>query len=83
MGTWKDEGWGMLQWENWAGAESEWGALLSRRTVQDRMTGCDMRLTDEQMALVQRLQRGQFGDVNFNPYEVGRVAAAGPGHRGT
>lgn len=30
-----------------------------------------MRLTDEQVALVQRLQRGQFGDVSFDPYEVG------------
>uniref|UniRef100_A0A9L0T9Y5 Ribosome biogenesis protein BOP1 n=1 Tax=Equus caballus TaxID=9796 RepID=A0A9L0T9Y5_HORSE len=39
------------------------------RTVQDRMTGRDVRLTDEQVALVQRLQRGQFGDVSFDPYE--------------
>ncbi|KAM5137159.1 ribosome biogenesis protein BOP1 [Callospermophilus lateralis] len=39
------------------------------RTVKDRMTGHDLRLTDEQVALVQRLQRGQFGDVTFNPYE--------------
>lgn len=30
-----------------------------------------MKLTDEQVALVQRLQRGQFGDVNFDPFEVG------------
>lgn len=35
------------------------------------MTGHSMRLTDEQVALVQRLQRGQFGDVSFDPYEVG------------
>ncbi|KAG3273388.1 block of proliferation 1 [Ictidomys tridecemlineatus] len=39
------------------------------RTVKDRMTGHDLRLTDEQVALVHRLQRGQFGDVSFNPYE--------------
>ncbi|XP_057647702.1 ribosome biogenesis protein BOP1 isoform X2 [Chionomys nivalis] len=39
------------------------------RTVQDKMTGRDLRLTDEQVALVHRLQRGQFGDVSFNPYE--------------
>ncbi|XP_048215039.1 ribosome biogenesis protein BOP1 [Perognathus longimembris pacificus] len=39
------------------------------RTVQDRMTGHDLRLTDEQVALVQRLQRGQFGDADFDPYE--------------
>lgn len=42
-----------------------------RRTVQDRMTGHDVRLTDEQVALVRRLQRGQFGDGSFDPYEVG------------
>lgn len=42
-----------------------------RRTVQDRMTGHDLRLTDEQVALVRRLQRGQFGDASFDPYEVG------------
>lgn len=48
---------------------SDWFSL--RRTVQDKMTGRDLQLTDEQVALVHRLQRGQFGDVNFNPYEVG------------
>uniref|UniRef100_A0A2K6DDW7 Ribosome biogenesis protein BOP1 n=1 Tax=Macaca nemestrina TaxID=9545 RepID=A0A2K6DDW7_MACNE len=39
------------------------------RTVQDPMTGQDLRLTDEQVALVRRLQSGQFGDMGFNPYE--------------
>ncbi|XP_070604567.1 ribosome biogenesis protein BOP1 [Erythrolamprus reginae] len=39
------------------------------RTVQDKMTGADMKLTDEQVELVNRLQRGHFGDVNFDPYE--------------
>lgn len=39
------------------------------RTVQDPTTGHDMKLTDEQVALVQRLQKGQFGDVNFDPFE--------------
>lgn len=47
------------------------GFLSLRRTVQDKMTGRDLRLTDEQVALVHRLQRGQFGDSGFNPYEVG------------
>lgn len=42
-----------------------------RRTVRDRMTGHNVRLTDEQVALVQRLQRGQFGDGSVNPHEVG------------
>ncbi|XP_062385951.1 ribosome biogenesis protein bop1 [Sardina pilchardus] len=39
------------------------------RTVQDKKTGSDIRLSDEQVNLVHRLQRGQFGDVNFNEYE--------------
>uniref|UniRef100_A0A493TFT4 Ribosome biogenesis protein BOP1 n=1 Tax=Anas platyrhynchos platyrhynchos TaxID=8840 RepID=A0A493TFT4_ANAPP len=39
------------------------------RTVQDKMTGADIKLTDEQVELVQRLQKGQFGDVHFDPYE--------------
>ncbi|KAJ1195160.1 hypothetical protein NDU88_004441 [Pleurodeles waltl] len=39
------------------------------RTVHDKMTGADIKLTDEQVDLVHRLQRGQFGDVNYNPYE--------------
>ncbi|XP_065140570.1 ribosome biogenesis protein bop1 [Paramisgurnus dabryanus] len=39
------------------------------RTVKDKMTGTDIRLTDEQVDLVHRLQEGKFGDVNFNEYE--------------
>ncbi|XP_063041800.1 ribosome biogenesis protein bop1 [Engraulis encrasicolus] len=39
------------------------------RTVNDKKTGTDIRLSDEQVDLVNRLQRGQFGDVNFNEYE--------------
>lgn len=34
------------------------------------MTGADIRLSDEQVDLVHRLQQGKFGDVNFNEYEV-------------
>uniref|UniRef100_A0A3Q2ZVK8 Ribosome biogenesis protein BOP1 n=1 Tax=Kryptolebias marmoratus TaxID=37003 RepID=A0A3Q2ZVK8_KRYMA len=39
------------------------------RTVHDKMTASDIVLSDEQVDLVNRLQRGQFGDVNFNEYE--------------
>ncbi|KAM9384013.1 ribosome biogenesis protein bop1 [Pholidichthys leucotaenia] len=39
------------------------------RTVHDPQTGSDIVLSDEQVALVNRLQRGQFGDVKFNEYE--------------
>lgn len=34
------------------------------------MTGTDVRLSDEQVDLVHRLQHGKFGDVNFDEYEV-------------
>ncbi|KAL7830745.1 hypothetical protein SRHO_G00318720 [Serrasalmus rhombeus] len=39
------------------------------RTVHNKMTGTDLRLSDEQVDLVHRLQQGKFGDVNFNEYE--------------
>lgn len=39
------------------------------RTVHDKQTGSDTVLSDDQVELVNRLQRGQFGDVNFNEYE--------------
>ncbi|KAJ8334103.1 hypothetical protein SKAU_G00397420 [Synaphobranchus kaupii] len=39
------------------------------RTVHDKMTGTDIRLSDDQIDLVHRLQKGQFGAVNFNEYE--------------
>ncbi|XP_074542646.1 ribosome biogenesis protein bop1 [Halichoeres trimaculatus] len=39
------------------------------RTVHDKQTGSDVVLTDEQVELVKRLQKGQFGDVNFNEYQ--------------
>ncbi|GAA6231027.1 ribosome biogenesis protein BOP1 isoform X1 [Lates japonicus] len=39
------------------------------RTVHDKQTGSDIILSDDQVELVNRLQRGQFGDVNFNEYQ--------------
>lgn len=66
VGLWAGRGGGRV-WGK--GFGSNWPS--PRRTVKDRMTGHDLRLTDEQVALVQRLQRGQFGDVSFDPYEVG------------
>ncbi|XP_048848818.1 ribosome biogenesis protein bop1 [Brienomyrus brachyistius] len=39
------------------------------RTVHDKMTGADIRLSDEQVSLVHRLQRGNFGDASFSEYE--------------
>lgn len=43
---------------------------VRRRTVHDKQTGSDIVLSDEQVELVKRLQRGQFGDVNFNEHQV-------------
>ncbi|XP_075996269.1 ribosome biogenesis protein bop1 isoform X4 [Genypterus blacodes] len=39
------------------------------RTVHDKQTGSDIKLSDDQVELVNRLQRGQFGDVNFNEHQ--------------
>ncbi|XP_059827599.1 ribosome biogenesis protein bop1 isoform X1 [Hypanus sabinus] len=39
------------------------------RTVPDKMTGTDIRLTDEQIDLVHRIQKGQFGDAKFDPHQ--------------
>lgn len=39
------------------------------KTVHDKQTGSDIVLSEEQVELVNRLQRGQFGDVNFNEYQ--------------
>lgn len=55
-------------------------AVPCRRTVQDKKTGADIKLTDEQIDLVQRLQKGHFGDVHFNPYEVGPWRCSCPRH---
>lgn len=38
--------------------------------MHDKQTGSDVVLSDDQVELVNRLQRGQFGDVNFNEYQV-------------
>ncbi|XP_049607732.1 ribosome biogenesis protein bop1 [Syngnathus scovelli] len=39
------------------------------RTVHDKQTGSDIVLSDEQVELVKRLQRGQFGDANFDEFQ--------------
>ncbi|XP_041423005.1 ribosome biogenesis protein bop1-A isoform X1 [Xenopus laevis] len=39
------------------------------RTIHDKKTGQDIKLTDEQVDLVERLQKGQFGDINYDPYQ--------------
>ncbi|KAM4540128.1 ribosome biogenesis protein bop1 [Odontesthes bonariensis] len=39
------------------------------RTVHDKQTGSDIVLSDEQVELVNRLQKGQFGDLSFKEYQ--------------
>lgn len=39
------------------------------KTVEDKQTGGDVVLSEQQVALVKRLQKGQFGDVRFNEFE--------------
>ncbi|MEQ2158631.1 hypothetical protein GOODEAATRI_014373 [Goodea atripinnis] len=46
------------------------------KTVHDKKTSSDIVLSDEQIELVNRLQRGQFGDVNFNEFEVSKLVHA-------
>lgn len=38
--------------------------------MEDKQTGGDVVLSEQQVALVKRLQKGQFGDVRFNEFEV-------------
>lgn len=54
--------------------------FVCRKTVHDKQTGSDIVLSEEQVELVNRLQRGQFGDVNFDEYQVrsGDAGAASP-----
>lgn len=40
--------------------------------MHDKQTGRDVVLSDEQVELVNRLQKGQFGDINFDEYQVSR-----------
>lgn len=45
--------------------------MWCRRTVKDKSTGQDVVLTDEDVDLIQRLQKGQFPSSTTDPYEVG------------
>ncbi|XP_038068232.1 ribosome biogenesis protein bop1-like [Patiria miniata] len=39
------------------------------RTVHDKMTGRDIVLPDEDVALIQRIQDGRYPETTFDPYE--------------
>ena len=45
------------------------GTLFPRRTVHDKMTGKDIVLPDEDVALIQRIQDGRYPETTFDPYE--------------
>ncbi|XP_023773534.1 ribosome biogenesis protein bop1-like, partial [Cyanistes caeruleus] len=40
------------------------------RSVEDPQTGAEVPLSEEQLELIRRLQSGQFGDPEFDPYQV-------------
>lgn len=40
------------------------------RTVKDPVTGRDVVLTDEQLDLIQRIEKSQFPTSATDPYEV-------------
>ena len=42
---------------------------IFRRTVYDKMTGKDIVLKDEDVALIQRIQDGRYPETTFDPYE--------------
>ena len=41
------------------------------RTVQNKFTGKDVVLSDQQLDMIQRIQKAEYPDTNYNPYEVG------------
>lgn len=40
------------------------------RTIKDRLTGEEVVLTDDQIDLIQRLQKSCFPERSVDPYEV-------------
>ena len=40
------------------------------RTVRDKFTGKEVVLSDQQLDMVQRIQRAEYPDASYNPYEV-------------
>jgi len=44
--------------------------FVFRRTVKDRQTGGELRLSDEQVAQINNMQRGRYPSIGYNPYEV-------------
>lgn len=40
------------------------------RTIKDRLTGEEVVLTDDQIDLIQRLQKSCFPEQSVDPYEV-------------
>ena len=44
-------------------------ATTNRRSVHDKQNMRDVVLTDEELAIIQRIQGGKFPESNFDPYE--------------
>lgn len=43
------------------------------RTVTDKSTGKNVVLTDEQIDVVQKLQKSSYPELSMDPYEVSNV----------
>ena len=39
------------------------------RTIRDKVNMEDIKLTDEEIEIIQRIEGGQYADKDFNPYE--------------
>lgn len=44
------------------------------RTIKDKVTGQEVILTDEHIAMIQRLQKSSYPELNVDPYEVYQVS---------
>ena len=40
-------------------------------TVHDKLTGKDVVLSDLQLDMIQRIQKTEYPETSYNPYEVG------------
>ena len=40
------------------------------RTVKDKFTGKEVVLSDQQLDMVRRIQRAEYPNASYNPYEV-------------
>ena len=49
------------------------------RTVRDKFTGKEVVLSDQQLDMVRRIQRAEYPNASYNPYEVCGGGGGGDG----